>query len=260
MDETWVSVRNSRGFYEVSADGLIRASTDIVYNRGSRWGKKGDIKHCQGDILKYQKGEYYQVSLYMPDENPQTYRLPPYVHTLVYTSFHNIDKPEGLVIDHIDGNKHNNRIANLQLITQQENSVKSYINDESSRWSNRKSSVIRGDGTFYKNIKEACIDNSVSNAALISAIHRGGICGGYTWRYEDEDKQSMIDNKIAIRERRKKGRHTNLSNLVRCIDTFEIKTVSEFAREYDCGTEVLYNALDYNDGYSKYLHKTFQFV
>lgn len=41
-------------------------------------------------------------------------------HTLVALAFIG-KRPDGLVINHIDGNKHNNRVQNLEYITQAEN-------------------------------------------------------------------------------------------------------------------------------------------
>ena len=50
-----------------------------------------------------------------------------YVHRFVYESYYSII-PDGLVIDHINNDKIDNRICNLQLMTQQENSLKGVKN------------------------------------------------------------------------------------------------------------------------------------
>ena len=47
-----------------------------------------------------------------------------YVHRFVWECFKNVI-PEGKVIDHINSNKEDNRLCNLQLITQQQNCKKS---------------------------------------------------------------------------------------------------------------------------------------
>ena len=47
-----------------------------------------------------------------------------YIHRFVWECFHRLI-PDGKVIDHINNNKEDNRLCNLQLITQQENCEKS---------------------------------------------------------------------------------------------------------------------------------------
>jgi hypothetical protein len=46
-----------------------------------------------------------------------------YLHHLVAETFIS-KRPEGLVIDHIDGDKLNNKLSNLQYLTNEENSIK----------------------------------------------------------------------------------------------------------------------------------------
>lgn len=44
------------------------------------------------------------------------------IHRVIWVMFNGRDIPKGMVIDHIDGNGLNNKIDNLRLLTQQENS------------------------------------------------------------------------------------------------------------------------------------------
>lgn len=68
-----------------------------------------------------------------------------YAHRLIYI-LHNGDIPDGLVIDHIDRNPANNKIENLQAITQRNNSRKSVINS-------RNTSGFKGVSSCKKNNK-----------------------------------------------------------------------------------------------------------
>jgi hypothetical protein len=44
-----------------------------------------------------------------------------YIHRVIYEKFHSMKIPEDMVINHIDHNKSNNHIDNLELVTQQQN-------------------------------------------------------------------------------------------------------------------------------------------
>ena len=66
------------------------------------------------------KKGYYQVRLY--DNSGELGKLQ-YVHRLVYQTFIG-EIPEGLEIDHIDGNPSNNNLSNLQLLSRRGNTDK----------------------------------------------------------------------------------------------------------------------------------------
>ncbi len=63
---------------------------------------------------------YTQVSL---SKNGKKYHK--LLHRLVYDSF--IGIPEGLVVDHIDNNKQNNALSNLEAMTQKDNINKKFV-------------------------------------------------------------------------------------------------------------------------------------
>jgi hypothetical protein len=88
----------------------------LIYEDGRVYSNKSNL------FLKFGKNTsgYLQVNLWNKNK-PKT----KFVHHLVAESYLN-HKPNGqtLVIDHIDNNKLNNKVENLQLITQRENSYK----------------------------------------------------------------------------------------------------------------------------------------
>lgn len=95
----WKDIRGYEGLYQVSDEGQIR-----------RFYKGGRTK-----ILKNKDGLYYSVSLSMNGEY-RNYA----VHRLVAEIF--IPKPVWATeVNHKDGNRHNNRVENLEWVTQQEN-------------------------------------------------------------------------------------------------------------------------------------------
>ena len=89
------------------------------------------------------------------------------VHRLVAEAF--IPNPDNLpAVDHIDGNKLNNKVENLQWISNSDNTRKACIGKDR----RPKPIVCIETGKVYKNIKEANRDLSIPEAVL-SAVVRG---------------------------------------------------------------------------------------
>lgn len=96
-----------------------------------------------------------------------------YIHRLVYEAFVG-PIPEGMTIDHIDGNKVNNHLSNLQLMGRGKNSQKG----NSKKWS-----VISPEGEVFhiENMEDFCKNNglhaghmrSVASCKLNYKSHKG---------------------------------------------------------------------------------------
>lgn len=103
--ETWRPVVGFEGFYSVSDHGRVRR--DI---RGKR-------THAGRMIsLVPTSAEYFNVTLTKPGGT----RMCRYVHQLVANAFHGPCPPKHEV-NHKDGNRVNNRPANLEYVTHSEN-------------------------------------------------------------------------------------------------------------------------------------------
>lgn len=103
MEEIWKDVVGYEGLYSVSNLGRIRRESS----------GKGAKRYRIFGIKRY--GKYTQVQLYK-----NKIRSTPYVHRLVLESF--VGKmPEGNQGNHIDGNKDNNCLSNLEYVTPSEN-------------------------------------------------------------------------------------------------------------------------------------------
>ena len=116
--ETWKQVKGYEGIYEVSNTGVVRSVNYLVF------GKNGVKRIQKGRVLKLNKSEkgYIQVTL-----SKNLKRFNTGVHRLVAISF--IENPYNKQqVNHIDGNKENNHISNLEWVTNQENQVHSYKN------------------------------------------------------------------------------------------------------------------------------------
>lgn len=117
--EEWRSVSGYEGLYEVSNIGMVRSLDKFRYN--------GRTYHCRvkGRILKpyllrTHCGAYEQVTLC--DERGQVKHT---IHRLVATAF--LDNPYSLpCVNHIDGNKLNNHVDNLEWCSFTQNNLHAY--------------------------------------------------------------------------------------------------------------------------------------
>lgn len=157
-DETRINYKDT--YYSVSSNGKVRNNKTNKLLKG---------KKTSGGYIEYQltiNGK--KISLLG--------------HRLVYSSFYPSVKL--LTINHIDGNKLNNKISNLENITQLENNIKSLYETQSKK--------IRQVGQFDKENNFIQIFPSCAEAArfmgcrpesINSAIHNNYCSCGYYWKY-----------------------------------------------------------------------------
>ena len=103
----WRNIEDSSN-YEVSNEGIIRNKTTK--------------KELKGRITK---NGYLQVSLKIDKDNKFSNR---YVHRIVALAFLLNDDKEKNQVNHIDGDKTNNKVENLEWCTQEENQKHAWVN------------------------------------------------------------------------------------------------------------------------------------
>jgi hypothetical protein len=113
MYETWKAVPGYEGSYEVSDQGNVR-SLDRTDSRGRKW--KGIPRKPYETDNKY-------MGVFLSNGHSTHYL----VHRLVAAAFLG-PRPEGLEVNHKDGNKHNNRPENLEYVTPSENKKHAFDN------------------------------------------------------------------------------------------------------------------------------------
>lgn len=109
--EHWKDISDFEEYYEVSNLGRVRSKTRYIRNgMGTRI--------CRGRVLKPRNNSagYLFVSLH----DATTGRvLPRYIHSLVAEAF--LGKSLGMTVDHLNRDTTDNRLSNLEVVSQSEN-------------------------------------------------------------------------------------------------------------------------------------------
>ena len=120
MEEIWKDIPNYNG-YQVSNLGKVRTHNKITHTK-----IHGD-RHWEDRILKYKGETYktgYRVDLWK-NGKPQSML----VARLVAFTFYNEDiNNHQLTVDHLDGNRFNNCLSNLELVPLKENISRAFSN------------------------------------------------------------------------------------------------------------------------------------
>lgn len=156
-------------YYEVSDTGEIR-------NSKTKYVRRKNINH-EG---------YYFVSISLGSrENKRTIKI----HIAVADTF--LDRKDEMVVNHIDGNKLNNCVDNLEFCTQKENYHHAQkMNLLRYKCVNRKKIQSLADGAIYNSITEAANQYKIYNKNnswddarknISNALNNGGMAYGTTW-------------------------------------------------------------------------------
>lgn len=131
-------------------------------------------------LIPSKRNGYLRLNFY---SNKNNYKRS--LHRVLYETF-NGPIPKGMLVDHIDGNRVNNALSNLRLVTQSDNMKAAMLNGHSSQIS-----VLQFDkqGNFiqeFPTIQAAAGAVGVTHAAIRSAILREGTSGGYKWEKKSQ--------------------------------------------------------------------------
>ena len=109
----WKTIPGFEG-YEVSNKGYVRSIDRVITD------SRSIDRNLKSRILKFYDGNGYNKVILSVD-NRKYYK---YVHQLVAEVFLNYKKRKGYTIDHINGDKKDNNMYNLQILTLRENIIK----------------------------------------------------------------------------------------------------------------------------------------
>ena len=123
VKEEWRDIQGYVGRYQVSDQGRVRSIRTIKGKKVSFVLKPWSCSHFKNRDKKKKYTNYLRVCFFKPNVRPfvKKYYC---VHILVWEAFKG-KKPAGLTIDHINEDKFDNRLSNLQLLTMSANIRKS---------------------------------------------------------------------------------------------------------------------------------------
>lgn len=178
LNEEWKDIKKFEGLYQISNYGRVKSL-----------GNKSN--HRKEIILKanLSNKNYYKTCLHK-NSIIKTFN----VHRLVAEAFiENVFLKKE--INHIDGNKKNNCVGNLEWVTRKENQIHAYKNKlQVAKKNNERSFPIYQltlDGKIintFPSIMEAERKTGIKNANIARACKRNQTACGYKWRYINEPK------------------------------------------------------------------------
>jgi hypothetical protein len=194
---TWKPVPGYEGFYEVSNCGLVRSVTRTIK---SSFNANRQILGKLRTVYPMKDG-YMRVQL-MREHASRSYG----VHRLVMMAFSPNQNQDALDVNHMDGNKQNNSLENLEWCTRGENHKHRYqvLGQKHSfvgrvgAMHPRSKSVIginikTGENVFYESASQAAKALGIG-FSRICACARGSMptYKGYIWKYGPEEDLAKL--------------------------------------------------------------------
>lgn len=185
MQEIWKDIAGYEGLYQVSNLGRVKSLERYTQNHGKPQHHPEQIKKPSDKKRKGVLQGYLALQLYKNNEGKNFH-----VHRLVAEAF--IPNPENKrTVNHKNGDKHDNRVENLEWTTYSENNVHAYqtgLNDSSHR-RNRKGSipVSQYDEEMnliatYPSMREAERQTGIDCASISLGVIKGWKYGGFIWK------------------------------------------------------------------------------
>lgn len=180
--ETWKDIKGYEGYYMVSDMGRIKSLPRLIESgmnyKSVRFTKESIIKTVDNG-----KG-YLRCNIYK-NGKMKTVKI----HRLVAESFIGIDNPD-FVVNHINGIKTDNRLSNIEVVTQKDNVKHAWKTGLAKRKKTKKVIQLNISGDFIRKWDSAedasrSLFHKKSSASKIRRNCRGAIKSymGYKWRY-----------------------------------------------------------------------------
>lgn len=196
MEEEW---RHVKGFmmYEISNHGRLRRASYMQVYKNGKFKIYEPYVHSETNA----KGDYFRVIL----RGSRHRRRSCYIHRLVWEAFVG-EIPKGYIVHHKDGNRQNNSLSNLQLVTTKEHhDIHLAEHPEMIEGMNRYNKFERPlaicqyslDGKFiaeYHSGKDASDATGVCQRNILQVCNKTEYskgryrkqAGGYIWKFKNE--------------------------------------------------------------------------
>lgn len=186
MNEEWREIKGFEGRYAVSNLGRVKSLPRLVNNH------TGEI-NLKGKILKQRPDNKGYMRIDIKDNSGKKKYMG--IHRVVALTFidNPLNKPQ---VNHIDGNKSNNNVDNLEWVTNSENQIHAYkrgLNYVTGRAGRKKKEVCQIDIQTGKIMK---IYPSIADAQRVMKCSNIGECcrhkygrktsAGYGWEFREE--------------------------------------------------------------------------
>ena len=214
MEEIWKKIKNFSN-YEVSNQGRVRSLDKQIKTKNNK------IKIYKGKFLKSQLAwnkKYLCVGIY--DDNGKQYRIP--IHKLVAQTF--IPNPNNYeIINHLDENKFNNCVDNLEWTSLKENNLYSFHKHPERK---NTTSILQYDleGNFirkWNSIKEAADYYNINSSNISECLTgRNKSSNKFIWKYYYNDNfPEKIENYTNNSKYRKIIQYDLFGNFIKIWDS-----------------------------------------
>lgn len=244
MGEQWKDVPGYEGLYQCNALGQVRSLARTVLDSCGR------VRTIPNKLLKPFKDHqgYLLVGLCHSGKVSNIS-----VHRIVASAF--IPNPNKLPqVNHIDCNKENNNVENLEWVTAKENTYHAYLHNLN---------PIPMVGIYAKNLKTGIVtsypsiksfENATGSSSAQQCLMRGTVCNGYHLFHSDPDKATIQAAKIS--KKQPIGGNTPIKVL--CIETGqEFESIRKCGQYFHIDDEIIRSAVRYSTGFVKKLKLTF---
>lgn len=234
------------GLYECNELGIVRSLDRVVIHKnGKQQPVAGRVMSAYADSVGYM-----HVTLCKDGKQKAMG-----VHRIVALTF--IPNPENKSqVNHIDGDKSNNHVDNLEWVTAAENNEHAWQNSLNCNAPRAVVAIdkLSGDVKTFPSVLAA-------KAALSYDVY------SYLERHEDSPTHILkyadhnLDKKMSRISASKQPVGGNVPMPVRCIDTGEeFPSVRKCGQHFNIDDEVIRRALRYSSGYVKKYHLRFEFI